>query len=30
MVLELLTYATIALIIGIIALVFMFNYFNPN
>ena len=30
MVLELLTYATIALIIGIISLVFIFNYYNPN
>ncbi len=30
MVLQLLTYAVIALIIGIIAIVLMFNYYNPN
>ena len=30
MVLQLLTYASIALIIGIIAIVLMFNYYNPN
>jgi|LULZ01.1.fsa_nt_gb hypothetical protein len=30
MILQLATYATIALIIGIIALVLMFNYYNPN
>ena len=30
MVLQLLTYAVIALIIGLIAIVLMFNYYNPN
>jgi len=30
MIFQLTTYAVIALIVGIIALVVMFNYYNPN